>query len=419
MGDFPVDHLHASTSDWPKLTTMRLVEMWGMPVAWFFAIVIALRCIWPSPPKEEKAPVVADVEDPSEGTALTAEGAAKKDYAAVDPSNPVMRVEGEARGDYSAPWTETFDLTFLIIWIALLAGTIVWTCLTAPALFTNKVFWLGNLIKISIMCGVSLVGGAMCRWFCKVDENGYILTSKASWFKVNYTRKFQHFAAYAVPLLVHMKGSADVPGSAILHLAWGDVVPLLGFLVLIKPIREMKVIGTPFMMMFNSLDRPEDRPDCLKWIIGGNILPGLFIIIGFHLLFATQFEPLQAQLVMIFVLVAGVGDGLAEPVGIYFGTHKYKTRSCTSADLYTRSLEGSACVFLTTFVWLIFYADCFPHESQFWLLMVVLPPVMALAEATSPHTMDTPILMILGGALIYLDLRFTTCYAGNHGGLRC
>jgi dolichol kinase len=310
-------------------------------------------------------------------------------------------------------------LTFLIIWVLLFVSVTAWTMLTAPTLLKNPVFWMGNATKLGIMCAVSLIGGAMCRWFCKTDEDGYILTSKASWFKVNYTRKFQHFAAYAVPLLVHFKHEASIPGSAILHLAWGDVFTLLGFLVLIKPVREMKWIGTPFMMMFNSLDRPEDRPDCLKWIIGGNILPGLFIIIGFHLLYGYSFEPLQAQLVMIFVLVAGVGDGFAEPVGIYFGTHKYKTRSCTSADLYTRSLEGSACVFLTTFIWLIMYAQCFPHESQFWILMVVLPPVMTLAEATSPHTMDTPIIMILGGLLIYLDLRFTTCYAGNHGGLFC
>ena len=438
------------------MTTMRMVEFAALPVICFILIVVALRCIWPSPPKEEKAAPSVDPEKATEKSALTGSADGTTDYAAVTPTAPVVREAGEARGDYSAPWgvvlsigvatmlrmarslfahslpppppfspppppsrTETFDLTFLIIWCVLLGAVAAWTFVTAPALFSNPVFWFGNLVKLAIMCGVSLIGGAMCRWFCKVDENGYILTSKASWFKVNYTRKFQHFAAYAVPLLVHMKGQDSMPGSTILHLAWGDVFTLLGFLVLIKPVREMKIIGTPFMMMFNSLDRPEDRPDCLKWIIGGNILPGLFIIIGFHLLYAQAFEPLQAQLVMIFVLVAGVGDGLAEPVGIYFGTHKYKTRSCTSSDLYTRSLEGSACVFLTTFIWIIMFADCFPHESQFWILMVVLPPVMAFAEATSPHTMDTPVLMILGGLLIYLDLRFTACYAGNHGGLRC
>jgi hypothetical protein len=44
--------------------------------------------------------------------------------------------------------------------------------------------------------------------------------------------------------------------------------------------------------------------------------------------------------------ITGVGDGLAEPVGIWLGKHKYKTRSCFSPRRYTRSWEGSArCAF--------------------------------------------------------------------------
>jgi dolichol kinase len=248
------------------------------------------------------------------------------------------------------------------------------------------------------MCVVSLCGGALCRCYCKADENGYIVTSKSSWFKVNYTRKFQHFAAYAIPLLI----KTDVPGWPQLHLVWGDFFTLLGFLVLIKPMRET---FPPFMWMFNSLDRPEDRPNVLLWIIGGNILPGLCMIVFFNWLF-SGFGADQQQLVMIFVLVAGVGDGLAEPVGIYTGKHKYATRSCTSTEKYTRSYEGSTCVFITTFLFIEAYWWAFPTPFQFWLLMAVLPIVMTIAEATSPHTMDTPLLMGLGGFLIYSTLRW-------------
>jgi hypothetical protein len=34
--------------------------------------------------------------------------------------------------------------------------------------------------------------------------------------------------------------------------------------------------------------------------------------------------------------------------------------------------------------------------------MIVLPPLMAYAEATSPHTLDTPFLMGLGGGALYV-----------------
>jgi hypothetical protein len=77
--------------------------MWSVPAACLIAIIIALRVIWPSPPKESK-PAAADAETPArEDTALTEDGV-KENYAAVAPSNePTMREAGEARGDYKAP----------------------------------------------------------------------------------------------------------------------------------------------------------------------------------------------------------------------------------------------------------------------------------------------------------------------------
>ena len=111
-----------------------------------------------------------------------------------------------------------------------------------------------------------------------------------------------------------------------LTLAWGNWFTLLGFLVLIKPIRERT---TFFMLQFNSLDRPEDRPNTLSWIVGGNILPGCVMIIFFKWLFAMSG---QQDMVFIFVFITGIGDGLAEPVGIYLGKHKYWSVEQQSAE---------------------------------------------------------------------------------------
>lgn len=70
-----------------------------------------------------------------------------------------------------------------------------------------------------------------------------------------------------------------------LTLTWANWFTLLGFLILIKPLRER---STFFMLQFNSLDRPEDRPNTLSWIVGGNILPGCAMIIFFKCVSSTH-----------------------------------------------------------------------------------------------------------------------------------
>jgi dolichol kinase len=58
----------------------------------------------------------------------------------------------------------------------------------------------------------------------------------------------------------------------------------------------------------------------------------------------------KTALIYITVLVAGFGDGLAEPVGVRFGRHTYTTRALFTDRRYTRSLEGSACILISGFV---------------------------------------------------------------------
>mgnify|MGYP001063538204 CR=1 FL=1 len=239
---------------------------------------------------------------------------------------------------------------------------------------------------------VALAGGITCRYFCEMDSKGYVITNKASKFKVNYTRKLQHFAAYMVPLIVKYKSSVTGP----IEDAWGDWVTLCAFALLIKPLRE----NSKFLMLqFNSLDRPEDRPNTLKWIIAGNILPGLILIIFWR--WALSFTG-QESLAFIFIFITGIGDGLAEPVGIAFGKHKYWTMALGSNRKYQRSWEGSCCLFLGSLYFTTMFWYAFENQYQFWITMVILPPLMTYAEAVSPHTMDTPFLMGLGGLVLFL-----------------
>lgn len=270
----------------------------------------------------------------------------------------------------------------------------IWTTFVAPHLWTTAGFWYEQLTKFAVMCCVSCIGGALCRYFCQVDSKGYVITNKSSAFKVNYTRKLQHFAAYLVPLLLHTGAVKNVPSP--LALAWGNWFTMLSFLILIKPLRERFSI---IMLQFNSLDRPEDRPNTLNWIIGGNILPGALMVMFFRWLYSYSG---QQDLTYIFVFITGVGDGLAEPIGIYFGKHKYWTKGLGSSRRYQRSWEGSACVFLSSIIFTSMLWYTFASAAQFWCAIILLPGLMAYAEATSPHTIDTPFLMGIGGIVLWL-----------------
>jgi dolichol kinase len=309
----------------------------------------------------------------------------------------VVMLPGDCAGDYSAKWTKTFDLWFLNGWIlgALALAMVTW--FYQPGLFGNYLFFAFCLVKLAIMILMSLAGGMLCRRYCQTDERGYIITCHDSWFKVNYTRKLQHFAAYLVPLISFggMPDGKMHPHGILPHL-WESLLVLLVFLLLIKPVREHSRF---FMLQFNSLDRPEDRPHTLQWIILGNILPGL--ILG--TVFKEFFEHIHApHLVFIIIFIVGIGDGLAEPVGIYWGKKKYLAPAWFIHKRYVRSYAGSACVYLSGLIFTaMFYSD-FNSLNQFFMAMLIIPPLMTFLEATAPHSMDTPTMMIFGFTTLYL-----------------
>lgn len=366
---------------WPELSSQTRMAMWAVNVGSFVAAYLLLRIVWRPPTAEQLA---RDKEMHKKIEAV------QEDYGAVTVHEAI---EGEVMGDYSAPWTSTFDFTLLWFMILSFVALVAWTTVTAPALWSDGMFWVMQLPKVGVMTAVALLGGLTCRYFCPVDDSGYIITSKHSIFKVNYTRKFQHFAAYMVPLVVKYE-QTSVSGPIID--AWGDWFTLLAFMLLIKPIRERSSF---FMLQFNSLDRPEDRPNTLKWIIAGNILPGLTCILFWRYMLSFSGS---TDLAFIFVFITGIGDGLAEPVGIWTGKHKYWTAALGSDRKYQRSYEGSSCLFIGSLLFTTMFYSAFRNETQYWITMAILPPLMTWAEAVSPHTMDTPFLMGLGGLVLWL-----------------
>jgi dolichol kinase len=403
----PIDESSPAEKTWTDgtwLDTEQLIAVIVVNVGSFLLACLLLRIVFPPKSPEELRrqkqyyEELAKVESNYQSLGKTERGELKSLNGSGARSTEVREMhEGDSAEEtpYTEEWTKTFDLWFLIGMAAMLVILLVWTHIEAPILFANTAYWIEQLPKVAVMMTVSIIGGLLCRYFCRIDERGYIITNKDSVFKVNYTRKLQHFAAYLVPLLLHTRAAAAQRGA--LTLSWGNWFTLLGFLIMIKPLRERSRF---VMLQFNALDRPEDRPETLSWIVGGNIVPGIVLIIFFRWLYAQT--GLNPDLTYVFLFVTGIGDGFAEPVGIYLGRHKYWTKSCSGDRAYQRSFEGSACVWLSGLVFCSVMWYTFATSWQFWVTMLILPPVMTIAEAKSPHTIDTPFLMGTGGLVIFL-----------------
>jgi phytol kinase len=210
-------------------------------------------------------------------------------------------------------------------------------------------FWLNELARTAVLF---LTAYGLGVWV------------KRTGIRVNYTRKIMHF----VILLFPMALAAVFPYEASLFTVVASGLVFIASLGLFtRPLRERSsIVATAF----GSFDRPEDRPFTLLWL--STQLLATYAVLVVMLLWLGRYE--KATLIYITVLVAGIGDGLAEPVGVRFGRHTYSTRALFTDRRYTRSLEGSACV------------------------LAIIPLAMTLAEAWSPHTWDGPFLYLAGGA---------------------
>jgi dolichol kinase len=243
--------------------------------------------------------------------------------------------------------------------------------------FTDMVpsLWVNETIKIAGLGLVAYLSGLLVQYRS---------------VRVNYTRKVNFFALFLVPLLVDylLPYKASQVGAVVHRFLFMGL--LLAF---VRPIRER----LPFAAtMFSSYDRPEDRPFTLLWLVT-QLLAGYLVIVPMSICFGRMG---LSQLMFIPVLVHGLGDGLAEPVGVRFGKHHYATRALFCDRRYTRSIEGSACVFVVGVLALVLFHLSF-SPVQFVVSLLLLPIAMTLAEAVSPHTCDTP-LMLLAGCLTLL-----------------
>ena len=211
--------------------------------------------------------------------------------------------------------------------------------------------------------------------------------------RVNYTRKVIHFMLFFAPSFL----SVYFPYEKTLYSIVGSCFFFLGYLAtLAAPLRtRVPALATGFA----AIDRPEDRPFTLLWL--STQTAATYVVIVALILVLSQVG--RPELIYLPLIVNGIGDGLAEPVGVRFGRHTYSVKALFSDRRYTRSLEGSACVFLSAVAALIFLADSFT-STQLVIAFLTIPLASAVVEAMSPHTWDSPFIYSVIGVLTLMIL---------------
>ncbi len=84
------------------------------------------------------------------------------------------------------------------------------------------------------------------------------------------------------------------------------------------------------------------------------------------------------------------------------GNKKYVVPSWNLKNRYVRSYAGIVCVYISALLFLILLSHQFANSQKFWSAIILFPPVMTLSEAFAPHSMDTPVMMLIGFSLLYV-----------------
>lgn len=206
--------------------------------------------------------------------------------------------------------------------------------------------------------------------------------------RVNYARKilsicFFLFTAYI--LTIHDRAEG------LFGLILGMAISLIWVLSFLHPFRSRSKFLT---ICFASFDRPEDRPFTIVWLSTAMVV-GYWVLVGI-IEWLKYYN--AVDLIFITVFISTFGDGLAEPIGIRYGQHSYKTRALFTKKTYIRTWEGSACVFLSGISIIIAMMDWMTFP-QFVAMLCLMPIAMTITEAKSPHTWDNPFMHLVGGLI--------------------
>jgi len=249
--------------------------------------------------------------------------------------------------------------------------------LEAQRIEAMRDFWTYMAIFVAVFLGGTYLLGRQVR--------------KRGW-KVGYTRKAHALMLYFLPYIA-MQGPSPYPWTVTASITLGVFMLLL--MLMSAPIRSrVPALATAFA----SIDRPEDRPFTLTWLIT-SVIAVWGIVIAWYLA-----APETVGYMFVAFFISGIGDALAEPVGLYFGRHPYTTKALGTDRTYIRTWEGSATVFVSGIV-AVLLLHGLALDARGVAALALFPIVGALVEARSPHTWDQPFIIASCG-LVAVGLSF-------------
>ncbi|MDX1646640.1 MAG: hypothetical protein R3304_05815 [Longimicrobiales bacterium] len=199
-----------------------------------------------------------------------------------------------------------------------------------------------------------VVGVAGSIWVSVLRDGG---------MRVAYTRKIFHFVIFTAAAVVHALW--DLPGTVV----FGTVIAAMVVAALVRG------EGHPF---YEALARERDRPHRSLFIL----VPLLTTAVG-GLLSALLAGPYA----IVGYLAAGWGDAVGEPVGARWGRRPYPVPSLAGVAA-TRTVEGSAAVFLVSTVAVAAGLAAIGTEAALWWAAPVCGVTAAAVEAVSHHGLD-------------------------------
>jgi dolichol kinase len=248
---------------------------------------------------------------------------------------------------------------------------------TIDMYFTLYMFlFLGIFFSVSVTCGV------LVR-HCKVS--------------VTNTRKTIHCFSFFLPFtLFYIIPFQKTLTTYILTF----FISFLAYVPLIETFRNHRqsLFGRLMHYAFISFERKEDRPFTLLWAVSQSLMTFL-VMTPVGIVLAKVFG--APQFTLIPIITVAIGDGLAEPMGRRFGYHKYMTTAIWTNKEYTRSIEGSMCVFCSCILAIIL-ATMVIHPGtwdtvQVLVAFILIPVSMTFTEAVAPHSWDNALMLLVGG----------------------
>jgi len=212
------------------------------------------------------------------------------------------------------------------------------------------------------------------------------------WVSVVCTRKVIHFFSFTLPFV--LPDFIPFDKTITTYMLTGCAV-FIAYIPLIESIRKESTI---LKLAFLSFDRKED-PFTLFWAVSQSATA--FVVILPMNLYTTKVLGYPSFNIIAIMTVA-LGDGLAEPIGVNFGYHKYKTRAIFTDQIYTRSIEGSLCVFFACLLSILAVTLIPPGHNpwsplQMCFAILLIPIISTITEAIAPHSWDNALILLVSG----------------------